>query len=101
GIRGFHVTGVQTCALPILFQVEFLASLSGDLLVTLVYHRKLDAIWESAAQQLRDELQAVQPTLSIIGRSRKQKLVVGEDFIEEEIGRASCRERVESRGRGQ
>jgi tRNA (uracil-5-)-methyltransferase len=33
-----------------LFQVEFLASLSGDLLVTLIYHRRLDQVWENAAK---------------------------------------------------
>ena len=34
------------------FQVEFLATLSGDMLITLVYHRALDAEWEAAARAL-------------------------------------------------
>jgi tRNA (uracil-5-)-methyltransferase len=66
-----------------LFQVEFLAALAGELLVTLAYHRKLDSAWETAAQQLATTLQAVVPALSIIGRSRKQKLVIGNDFVRE------------------
>jgi tRNA (uracil-5-)-methyltransferase len=66
-----------------LFQVEFLASLSGEMLVTLAYHRKLDDAWESAAQRLATGLQAEISTVSIIGRSRKQKRVIGNDFVEE------------------
>ena len=66
-----------------LFQVEFMSSLAGELLITLVYHRKLDAGWESAAAQLAVELQQGAQTISIVGRSRKQKLVIGRDYIQE------------------
>lgn len=59
-----------------IFQVEFLATLSGELLVSLVYHRPLDADWEAAATQLAAELGA-----QIIGRSRKQKIVIGRDWL--------------------
>lgn len=66
-----------------LFQVEFLASLSGELLITLIYHRKLDSQWEAAAQGLATDLSSSASALSIVGRSRKQKLVIGKDFIQE------------------
>jgi tRNA (uracil-5-)-methyltransferase len=66
-----------------LFQVEFLASLSGDLVITLAYHRKLDAVWEAAAQQLATTLEFEIPALSIIGRSRNKKLVIGVDYVQE------------------
>jgi len=66
-----------------LFQVEFLASLSGNLLVSLIYHRKLDHAWESAADVLATGLRRHIPSISVIGRSRKQKFVLGEDFIQE------------------
>ena len=66
-----------------LFQTEFLVSLSGDLLVTLVYHRKLNEAWENIVQLLLAELQPLARSISIIGRSRKQKLVVGSDFVRE------------------
>src|SRR5690606_3622039 len=46
-----------------IFQVEFLATLSGELLITLVYHRRLDAAWEAAARELATILGA-----QIIGR---------------------------------
>ncbi len=63
-----------------LFQVEFLSTLAGDTLVTLVYHRKLDAAWESAAATLAAEL-----GLSVIGRSRRQKIVIGSNFVRESL----------------
>jgi tRNA (uracil-5-)-methyltransferase len=66
-----------------LFQIEFLASLAGDLLVTLVYHRKLDDIWEKAAHALREELSYPASPISLIGRSRKQKIVLDRDFVQE------------------
>jgi tRNA (uracil-5-)-methyltransferase len=59
-----------------LFQVEFLATLSGELMVSLVYHRKLDAAWEPAARALAQQLGAV-----IIGRSRGQKIVLERDWL--------------------
>lgn len=66
-----------------LFQVEFLASLSGNLLITLIYHRKLDPAWENAAHILATALRLHTPSVSVIGRSHKQKVVLGEDFIQE------------------
>ena len=62
------------------FQVDFLATLSGEMLVTLVYHRALDAQWETAARQLEQEL-----GIHVIGRSRKQKTVISQDFVTEEL----------------
>ena len=66
-----------------LFQVEFLATLSGDMLITLVYHRKLDEAWELEVQTLRRDLKNDFPSISFIGPSRKQKLVIHEDFVQE------------------
>ena len=61
-----------------LFQVEFLSTLSGDTLVSLIYHRRLDDEWEQAASALASEL-----GVSIVGRSRKQKLVLGREYVVE------------------
>ena len=61
-----------------LFQVEFLSTLSGELLITLVYHRPLEDDWESAARALETAVDA-----HIVGRSRKQKRVVSRDHVEE------------------
>ncbi|PLW66714.1 tRNA (uridine(54)-C5)-methyltransferase TrmA [Pseudohalioglobus lutimaris] len=66
-----------------LFQVEFLATLAGDALVTLIYHRPLQDAWETQAEALRQALQAISPKLSLIGRSRKQKRILGNDWVRE------------------
>ena len=63
-----------------LFQVEFLSTLTGDTLVTLVYHRPLDDDWESAATELANALD-----VSIVGRSRRQKRVIGRDHVLEKL----------------
>jgi len=63
-----------------LFQVEFLSTLSGELLITLIYHRPLDDAWHAAAQALTGSL-----SCKIIGRSRKQKRVLDTDWVEEVI----------------
>ncbi|WP_416191089.1 tRNA (uridine(54)-C5)-methyltransferase TrmA [Neisseria sp. CCUG12390] len=62
------------------YAVEFLATLSGEMLVTMIYHKKLDAEWEAAARALQDEL-----GVWIIGRSRGQKLVLAQDFVTETL----------------
>lgn len=63
-----------------LFQVEFLTTLSGEVLVTLIYHRPLDNAWELAACALQSEL-----TIKLIGRSKKQKLILSDDFVTETL----------------
>ena len=63
-----------------LFQVEFLSTLSGDALITLCYHRPLDAAWQTAAEQLASELQ-----VSIVGRSKGKRVVIGRDYVEEQL----------------
>ncbi|MGI1678159.1 MAG: tRNA (uridine(54)-C5)-methyltransferase TrmA [Cellvibrionaceae bacterium] len=61
-----------------LFQIEFLSTLTGDMLVTMIYHKPLTEEWESAARILSDKL-----NVKIIGRSKKQKLVLQHDYVEE------------------
>ena len=61
-----------------LFQVEFLNTLKGDMLVTLIYHRPLETDWEIEAETLSTNL-----AVNIVGRSRRQKIVIGADHVEE------------------
>ncbi len=63
-----------------LFAVEFLNATTNDMLVTLIYHKKLDEPWEAEAKKLENELK-----IKIIGRSRKQKVILSEDFIKENL----------------
>lgn len=57
--------------------------------VTLVYHKPLDAAWEEAAsklrEQLRSRLQMAEGTVSLIGRSKNKKFVLGADYVTEEM----------------
>lgn len=63
-----------------LFQVEFLTTLSGDALITLIYHRALDDKWQQAAHELQAKL-----AVKIMGRSHKQKIVLSDDFVDETL----------------
>ena len=62
------------------YAVEFLSTLSGQMLVTMIYHKKLDAEWEAAARVLQETL-----GVWIIGRSRGQKVVLTQDFVTETL----------------
>lgn len=63
-----------------LFSVEFLTTTSGEALVTLIYHRRLDEAWEEQAKKLQSALK-----IKIIGRSRKQKVVLDVDYVTEKL----------------
>ena len=63
-----------------LYQCEFLSTLSGEMLVSLIYHRKLDDGWKHAALALQEKL-----GIFIIGRSKGQKLVLAQDFVTETL----------------
>lgn len=65
-----------------LFQVDFLSTLSGELLISLLYHKQLDDTWESLANKLNTSFNEIAPT-SIIGRARKQKVVIGKEYVNE------------------
>ncbi|MDE6044651.1 MAG: tRNA (uridine(54)-C5)-methyltransferase TrmA [Helicobacter sp.] len=67
-----------------LFGIEFLASTHNEVLMTLLYHKKLDDSWLAHAQNLLFALtQSVDSTISLIGRARKQKVVLGACFVHE------------------
>jgi len=63
-----------------LFSAEFLTTLSGEALITLIYHKPLGDEWEQAARTLQQQLGT-----PIIGRSRKQKVVLDKDFVIEQL----------------
>jgi len=76
------------------FSAEFLTTKSGEALITLIYHRPLDNDWEREACALQTQL-----GVKIIGRSRKQKLVLDQDFVTERLsinGREYSYQQVES-----
>ncbi len=61
-----------------LFSIEFLGGKSGELLVTLIYHKQLNDEWKERAKELEELLQ-----IHIIGRARKQKIVLSHEYITE------------------
>ena len=63
-----------------LFAVEFLGSTTNDMLVTLIYHKKLDEKWSELAKQIEEKL-----NIKIMGRSRKQKIVLSSESINETL----------------
>jgi tRNA (uracil-5-)-methyltransferase len=65
-----------------LYQVDYLATLSGELLVSLIYKRPLTNSWLEQAQQLTEAL-SKHANVKFIGRSRKQKLMVSNDYVTE------------------
>lgn len=70
-----------------LYQVNFHTTLSGESMVTLIYHKKLDAPWIQAAAELRSILCQVasctRHDVQLLGRSRKQKVKLGNDHVDE------------------
>ena len=68
-----------------LFQVEFLSTQAGDTLVTLIYHRKLEQPWEQSALALQQHLGMTYPEIALVGRSRKQKIVLGRNWVTEQL----------------
>ena len=63
-----------------LFAVEFLATTTDECLVTMLYHRKLDDSWSKEAKLLESELNC-----KVMGRSRKQKVVLSDEFVTEKL----------------
>lgn len=63
-----------------LFGADFLSSSQGEIVVSLLYHRQLDALWQQKAAQIAKEL-----GVHIIGRARKQKIVCDQDYITETL----------------
>ena len=61
-----------------LFQLEFLTSTVGDALISMIYHRPLDQVWIDLASKLEKKINA-----KVIGRSRKQKVIISDDYVEE------------------
>jgi tRNA/tmRNA/rRNA uracil-C5-methylase (TrmA/RlmC/RlmD family) len=83
-----------------LYEVRFLTTLRGarraeggaaaaaaagdghdeEALITMIYHKPIDERWVEAAKPLAAEL-----GVSLVGRSRKRKLVVGKDWVVEQL----------------
>jgi tRNA (uracil-5-)-methyltransferase len=63
-----------------LFQVEFITTQQGDALITLIYHKTLNEDWETRGRYWQ-ELWG----FPVIGRARKQRLVLSRDYVNETL----------------
>ena len=67
-----------------LFQIDYLSTLTDEILVTLVYHKPLDEEWVNEITSLKQALSS-ELNIQFIGRSRKQKVEVDQDFVIERL----------------
>jgi len=74
------INGSPTVLKRKLFAVEFLATTTDETLITLLYHRKLNDLWSVEAKQLERELDC-----KIMGRSRKQKVILSDEYVTERL----------------
>ena len=68
-----------------LFQVDFLSTLSNEIIVSLLYHRPLDDAWVHATKELKRKLSSLGFHIDLIGRARKMKLPIDRDFVIEQL----------------
>lgn len=66
-----------------LFQVDYLSTLSGEMTVSMLYHKKLTEDWKEEARALKGRLENEGFKVHIIGRAAKQKIVLDLDYVEE------------------
>ena len=78
-----------------LFQANFHTTLSGESMITLIYHKKLDNQWIEAAKSFRESLTDVPGSSAkphIVGRARKQRILIDAGEVNETLN-------VEARGK--
>ncbi len=66
-----------------LFQVDYLSTLSGEIAVSLLYHKKLNEEWIVQAKALKSRLMQQGFKVQLIGRAAKQKIALDGDYVEE------------------
>ncbi len=69
------------------FEINFLTTLSGEALISLLYHRKLDEQWINSARELLERLRRRFPdnVINIVGRALKQKILLDTDCVYETL----------------
>jgi len=68
-----------------LFQIDYLSTLSNQIVISLLYHRKLEQEWTAAATLLRDQLRAEGFDVQLIGRATKTKIALDRDYVDERL----------------
>jgi tRNA (uracil-5-)-methyltransferase len=65
-----------------LFQIDYLATLSGEIIASLLYHKILDEAWSEEMRKIRSTL-SKKYKIDIIGRAKKQKVILDKDYVTE------------------
>lgn len=69
-----------------LFALEILSTQQNELLITFIYHRRLEQSWLALATKLKKILEEkLLMKIALIGRSRGVKLVVDRDYVIEKL----------------
>lgn len=66
-----------------LFQIDYLSTLSGEIVVSMLYHKSLNEEWIEQANTLKSRLAQQGFKVQIIGRANKQKIALDYDYVEE------------------
>ena len=66
-----------------LFQIDYFSTLSGQLLITLLYHKKLDDQWIIEAERLKQQLAEQGIIANLVGRASNQKIAINVDYVDE------------------
>jgi tRNA (uracil-5-)-methyltransferase len=74
----------NACLRKKLFQIDYLSGLSNEIVVSLLYHRKLDEEWEREIDALKNTLSS-ELHIDFIGRAKKQKYLHDRDHIIERL----------------
>ncbi|WP_386691742.1 MULTISPECIES: tRNA (uridine(54)-C5)-methyltransferase TrmA [unclassified Lonepinella] len=87
------INQVMQCLLPLLkqqdvlrnrlFQIDYLSTLSGQIIVSLLYHKNLDEHWVEQAKKIKLRLENQGFSVQIIGRASKQKICLDQDYVDE------------------
>ena len=67
-----------------LFQIDYLATISGEIITSLLYHKALDDTWTEQMQKIRSVLRK-KYQIDIIGRAKKQKVILDKDYVTEKL----------------
>ena len=67
-----------------LFQIDYLSTQSGEILVSLLYHKPLCDEWQSACSKLKSEFSS-KYHINFVGRAKKQKFIIDKDYVIENL----------------
>jgi tRNA (uracil-5-)-methyltransferase len=68
-----------------LFQIDYLSTRSGQVVISLLYHRPLGDDWTAEARALRERLRGQGYALELIGRATKTKICLDRDYVDERL----------------